>query len=188
MNRRLLAATIIITLSVLSVIVTINFQQNGLKKPGSSQKISMQTIKLTSPSFENNTTIPARFTCDGENVNPPLGIGKAPSDTKSLTLIMDDPDAPVGVWDHWIKFNIPPDTKVIEEDREPEGISGKGSGGNLSYQGPCPPSGVHHYIFKIYALDTALALPEGSSKAAVESAMSEHILGKGELVGFYSRQ
>ena len=102
---------------------------------------------------------------------------------------MHDPDAPIaGGWTHWVKWNIPPKTKIIEEGKEPDGISGKGSGGSLSYEGPCPPSGTHHYSFKIFALDTTIDLPAGSTKKALETAMAGHIIAQGELIGLYSRQ
>ena len=145
----------------------------------------MQDIKITSSAFENNSKIPARYTCDGDDINPPIEIGEVPVGTRSLTFIVEDPDAPVGVWDHWVRFNIPPETNIIEEGKEPLGVSGKGTSGNLSYQGPCPPSGTHHYVFTVYALDIALSLPSGASKKEVELATVGHILGVGKLVGLY---
>ncbi len=149
----------------------------------------MQTIKLTSSAFENNAAMPARFTCDGEGVNPPLEISGVPTGTKSLALVLHDPDAPVaGGWTHWVKWNIPPETKIIDEGREPSGVVGAGSGNSRSYQGPCPPSGTHRYFFKIYALDTMLNLPAGASKNQLEQAMEGHILGTGELIGLYATQ
>ncbi|MBI2476145.1 MAG: YbhB/YbcL family Raf kinase inhibitor-like protein [Candidatus Taylorbacteria bacterium] len=148
----------------------------------------MKTLKVTSSAFVDGGNIAARYTCDGENINPPIAIDEAPAGAKSLALIMDDPDAPSGTWVHWVKFNMPPATRMIEEGKEPAGLSGKGTRGGLSYQGPCPPSGTHHYVFKIYALDVLLNLPLGASKKEVEGAMAGHIIGQGELVGLYSRQ
>jgi Raf kinase inhibitor-like YbhB/YbcL family protein len=109
------------------------------------------------------------------------------AEAKSLVLVMDDLDASDGVWDHWIKFNIPVTTKEINEGEEPEGISGKGTGENLDYFGPCPPENEHRYVFKLYSLDTELTLPEGSTKVEVEEEMVGHILQEVELVGKYKR-
>lgn len=148
------------------------------------------TMKLTSSAFTNNETIPSKYTCDGKNINPPLKIEGAPSNAKSLVLIMDDPDAikPAGkVWDHWIVFNIPMTPTIIAEGKEPSGIHGKGTGGNLNYKGPCPPDAEHRYFFKLYALDSMLNLKEGVTKTEVEKIMSGHILAQTELIGRYQR-
>jgi len=114
-----------------------------------------------------------------------------PKEVKSLVLIIDDPDSvkPAGkVWDHWIVFNIPPSTTIIPEGKEPQGVHGKGTGGNLKYHGPCPPDAEHRYYFKLYALDTQLSLPEGSTKLEVEKSMERHIIEKTELIGRYDRK
>lgn len=126
-------------------------------------------MQLTSTAFTNNEAIPSKYTCDGEDVNPPLTIAGMPEGTQSLVLIMDDPDVPVsvredGVWDHWVVFNIPPDTTEISEGREPRGVHGKGTSGNLKYHGPCPPDCEHRYFFKLYALDVELDLPGGGDQ------------------------
>lgn len=147
----------------------------------------MTELSLTSPVFGHNDSILSRFTCDGNDTNPPLTIGGVPEGTQSFVLIVDDPDAPGGTWDHWVLFNIPPETKKIDEDSEPEGISGENSWGNTGYGGPCPPSGIHHYHFKLYALDTVLDLPEKSLKETVEEAMVGHVLAQAELIGVYER-
>ena len=152
-----------------------------------NQQNEMTNMQLTSSAFQHNSAMPSEFTCDGENINPPLGIIDVPANAKSLVLIVDDPDAPVGVWDHWIVFNVNPSTKEIRQNTQPQGTPGKNSGGRNSYQGPCPPSGTHRYFFKLYALDITLNIPEGSTKKQVESAMQNHILAKSELVGQYKR-
>jgi hypothetical protein len=146
----------------------------------------MKELIITSPAFENNKFIPTKYTCDGEDVNPPLDIKGIPEETKSLVLIIDDPDAPMGTWDHWIVWNIP-STNKIEENTVP-GVEGLNDFRKHSYGGPCPPSGTHRYFFKVYALDTKLALGSNSRKKDVEMAMKGHILAKGELVGLYSRR
>lgn len=146
-------------------------------------------MKLTSPAFGNNLPIPSKYTCDGEDINPPLEISEVPEGTQSLVLIMDDPDAPVGIWDHWVVWNINPSIISIEENSVPEGaVQGMNSFGKQPYGGPCPPSGTHHYHFKLYALDTKLELDPSSKKEDVEKAMEDHILEQAELVGLYQRQ
>lgn len=160
---------------------------------GNSEKIinnqenNMQKLILTSSAFGNNGKIPSRHTCDGEGVSPALQIEGVEQNAKSLVLIMDDPDAPSGVWDHWVKFNISTSTKEIKEGSEPEGISGIGTTGNKGYFGPCPPDREHRYFFKLYSLDTELDLKEGATKKEVEKAMEEHILQQAELIGIYER-
>lgn len=165
--------------------------------PAQSKVITMQEIKVTSIAFLPNGVIPTQYTCDGKDISPPLDITGVPEETKTLALIMHDPDAPrEGGWTHWGKYNVPWNMEHeiwnIEEGKEPEGVSGKGTGGELTYQGPCPPppagGGTHRYIFTVYALDTELTLKEGATKAELESAMQGHILTTGELIGLYSRK
>jgi len=149
-------------------------------------------MKLTSSAFEHEGKIPAKYTCDGENMNPPLRIADVPSGAKSLVLIMDDPDVPKhlrkdGMWDHWVVFNIPASLREIKEGEEPEGTHGIGTGSNLNYMGPCPPDREHRYFFKLYALDTELNLPEKAAKQQVEKATEGHVLTKTQLMGRYKR-
>jgi len=146
-----------------------------------------EPLVLKSSAFNHNESIPIKYTCDGDNVNPPLTVENIDRRANSLVLIMDDPDAPSGVFDHWLKWNIPKSTTVISEGTEPEGISGKNSAGGLTYRGPCPPSGTHHYRFKLYSLDNTVTLGEGATKSQLEAAMQDHILQQTELVGLYSR-
>ena len=149
--------------------------------------VGVSKMKVTSV-FNENEAIPSEYTCDGEDKAPELKIEDVPENTKSLALIMDDPDAPVGTWDHWIVFNIPPDTKVITKGTEPKGTAGKNSWGKTGYGGPCPPSGTHRYFFKLYALDTTLDIEEGSDKKDLEKAMQDHTIEKAELMGTYRKQ
>ena len=152
------------------------------------QMNTMKTITLTSSAFLDNTLMPARFTCDGENTIPPFEISNIPTQAKSLALVLHDPDAQApGGWTHWVKFNISTETTQIEEGKEPEGFSGEGGGGSLVYQGPCPPSGTHRYIFTIYALDKVLTLSEGATETELKEAMATHILGEGTLTGLYKK-
>ena len=143
-------------------------------------------MKITSPAFTHNSPMPSKYTCDGADINPPLEISDIPEGTKSLALIMDDPDAPMGTWVHWVVFNIEV-TGKIDEDSIP-GTQGYNSFGREDHGGPCPPSGTHRYFFKLYALDTKLDLKQGSNKAALEKAMSGHILQEAELIGLYKRR
>lgn len=143
-------------------------------------------MKITSPAFKHNEYIPAKYTCEGEDINPELSISDIPEGAKSLALIMDDPDAPMGVWVHWVVFDIPV-TARIEENSVP-GKLGITNSGRKDYHGPCPPSGTHHYFFKLYALDARLNLKEGVSKGQLEKAMQGHILDKAELIGLYQRK
>lgn len=144
-------------------------------------------MELTSTAFEHNDAIPEKYSCDGDDVSPQLSIAGTPDGTKTLVLIMDDPDAPVGTWDHWIEFDIPATTATVREGAGLVGTPGNNSWGRTGYGGPCPPGGTHRYFFKLYALDRALNLPEGSSKQAVEAAMAGHVLANAELIGLYSR-
>jgi Raf kinase inhibitor-like YbhB/YbcL family protein len=130
--------------------------------------------------------MPSRFTCDGLNINPPLDIGRIPEHTKSIALIIDDPDAPHTTFIHWVVWNIPVTTH-IEEDSIP-GTEGRNDFHRNHYGGPCPPSGTHRYFFKVYALDSLLDLKAGSAKKELLEAMEGHILGYGELIGLYKRK
>lgn len=156
---------------------------NNEKNEGITNKVI--NMKLSSPDFKNNTMMPPELTCDGSDMSPELNIEDVPKNAKSLVLINDDPDAPVGTWDHWIIFNMPSTTEKIEKGQEPQGVGGKNSWGRAGYGGPCPPSGVHRYFFKLYALDTMLNLNEGATKKEIESAMHGHIIAKAELMGTY---
>jgi Raf kinase inhibitor-like YbhB/YbcL family protein len=147
---------------------------------------SVAELSVKSPVLEHNKPIPRKYSCDGEEVNPPLTVSGVPPAAKSLALVVDDPDAPRGTFDHWVVWNIPA-AGEIEESTVPgsEGVNGAGQRG---YVGMCPPSGTHRYFFKVYALDTTLALkPESTGKKDLEKAMQGHILAKGELIGLYRR-
>ncbi len=147
----------------------------------------MPELIVRSPVFESGKLIPAKYTCDGDEINPPITINGIPKEAKSLVLILEDPDAPRGTFDHWVVWDIPPTLRKIEERSAP-GTEGLNSAGQKSYVGMCPPSGTHRYFFKIYALDTKLMLnPNSTRKKEVEKVMQGHILAKGELVGLYKR-
>ncbi len=154
----------------------------------SKEVSSMGALQITSSAFQNNGNIPREYTCDGKDINPPLMIAGVPQGTKSLALICDDPDAPVGIWVHWVIWNIDPGVKEIKENTVPQGaVQGINDFRKHSYGGPCPPSGTHRYFFKVYALDTMLGISTNSTKADLEKAMKGHILGEGQLIGLYKR-
>ncbi len=154
-------------------------------KPQVHYSEEVKTMTVTSDAFPERGYIPTKYTCDGENVNPPLMIHDLPHETKSLAVIMEDTDAPIRSWVHWMVWNIPPIEKIKESSAM--GIEGLNDFRALHYGGPCPPSGSHHYHYKVYALNELLDLKEGASKIELEKAMSLHVIGFGELVGIYKR-
>ena len=145
-----------------------------------------KVMKLTSPEFKNRGYIPAKFSCEGKNFNPALLIGNIPAGTKSLALIVDDPDAPGGTFVHWVVYDIPVAESIAENSSQgTQGLNGRGAPG---YTGPCPPPGKpHRYFFKIYALKTQLGLAAGADKNGLEKAMRDKILGSAELIGLFKR-
>jgi len=150
-------------------------------------------IKVTSTAFEEGGMIPKQYTCDGTDVSPPLAWTSVPEGTKSIALICDDPDAPMGTWVHWVLFNLPADVKELAENvplqkrLETGAIQGTNDFRKIGYGGPCPPGGTHRYYFKLYALDTELNLQAGATKRELLKAIKGHILAEGQLMGKYKR-
>lgn len=142
-------------------------------------------LEVRSVAFSHNGHIPPLYTCEGEDINPPLEVSNIPEQTKTLALIMEDPDAPNGTFDHWLVWDIAPNEAIAE--RSNLGISGTNSFGKTGYGGPCPPSGTHRYFFRFYALDTKLNLPAGSDKRTLQQAMEGHVLAEGALMGNYKK-
>ena len=165
------------------------FQYNNLFY--ASGKTNMLEIK--SPAFANNGIIPKQYTCDGEDISPPLSWDSIPGNAKSLTLISDDPDAPASTWVHWVIYNMPPASKGLQEgvlplkDFSHDTKQGINDFKKIGYGGPCPPSGTHRYFFKLYALNTKLSLEAGATKKQLEDAMKGHIIAQAELIGKYKR-
>ena len=147
----------------------------------------MKVLKISSFAFGEKENIPKKYTCDGKNISPPLKIENIPEGTKSLVLIMDDPDAPVGLFTHWVVWNISPEKLEIKEGEDPGEGHGRNDFGKFNYGGPCPPSGTHRYFFKIFALDTELYIPEASDRKSLEREMSGKIIDESSLIGLYSR-
>jgi Raf kinase inhibitor-like YbhB/YbcL family protein len=145
-------------------------------------------MKITSSAFEQGGNMPAKFTCDGSDTSPPLQITGIPSIAKTLVLIADDPDAPGGLFTHWLVWNIPPQTNSIAEGNALKGVQGTNDFGKSGYKGPCPPPGTHRYSFKIFALDRELDLRSGAKRSQVDASMKGHVIAQGELVGRYARK
>jgi Raf kinase inhibitor-like YbhB/YbcL family protein len=151
-------------------------------------------FELTSTAFAQEEPVPAKYSCDSDNVSPPLQWSDPPNDTQSFALIMDDPDAPVGTWIHWVLYDLPADARDLPEaipadaDLSDGSRHGENSWRRTDYGGPCPPSGTHRYFFKLYALDTMLGLDIGATKTQLLQAMEGHILTETELMGTYSKQ
>jgi Raf kinase inhibitor-like YbhB/YbcL family protein len=145
-------------------------------------------MKITSSAFQEGGNIPSKFTCDGGDTSPPLQIAEVPSGAKSLALVVDDPDAPSGLFTHWMVWNISPQNNTIAEGSTPKGVHGRNDFGKSGYGGPCPPSGTHRYYFKIFALDRELELPAGAKRSQLDAAMKGHVIGQGELMARYSRK
>jgi Raf kinase inhibitor-like YbhB/YbcL family protein len=145
----------------------------------------LKVLEVTSEAFNDRTYIPIKYTCDGENINPPLSVENIPEEAKCLVLIVDDPDAPSGTWVHWLVWNIPPSGKIKE--KSVPGIEGTNDFKKQNYSGPCPASGTHRYFFKVYALDNFIEIKGSITKGELEQVMSTHVIGFGKIIGFYKR-
>lgn len=189
--------TILLTLTLLaSACQKQSVSDVKTSEPANPKKIM---LTLTSPAFEPGQSIPKKYTCQADpqvgGTNPPLKFSNIPANTKSLTLILEDPDVPKnlipsGIFDHWVVFNMSPGMTEITEpgDSEPLGIMGSNTNGKTTYSPPCPPSGQHRYFFRLYALDIVLPLKEGASKQEVLNAMQGHIIEQAELMGTYVKE
>jgi len=172
-------------LSVLTAMFALTAAVTAISGWGTEKK----TLRIESPAFVHNGAIPAAYTCDGTDASPPLEIGGVPQGAKSLALIVEDPDAPAGIWVHWVMWNIPPGARQIAAGTAPPGaVQGTNDWKRNGWGGPCPPSGTHRYIFRIFALDTAPALGPAVGKRGLERAMEGHILARGEIIGLYGRK
>ena len=172
-------------LLILALVVATGCQGDEESTPEGEIQVS---IKLTSEAFVEGGKIPVRYTCDGDNLSPQVAWSEVPAGTKSIAIIMDDPDAPMGTYVHWVLYDLPAATLELAEGVQATGVAGVNSSRKSIYSGPCPPRGSeHHYIFKVYVLDKTLGIGPGASKADVESAMKGHVLAWGQLVGLYGR-
>jgi Raf kinase inhibitor-like YbhB/YbcL family protein len=144
------------------------------------------SLRVRSVAFSHGGHIPSKYTCEGDNISPPLEVSGYPANTKSIAVVVEDPDAPKGVYDHWLVWNIPPNEAIAENSKP--GTMGRNSFGNVGYGGPCPPSGSHRYFFKVYALDSELDIEAGADKRKLENAMKDHVLASGELMAHYQKR
>lgn len=180
-----------ISILLLAILTACGGTQEPTTEP---QEETAMKLDLTSTAFVAGSAIPTKHTCDGSDISPPLSWTGSPGGTKSLALICDDPDAPVGTWVHWVLYALPPDVTALAEGIPPDkelangGKQGSNSWGKIGYGGPCPPKGpAHRYFFKLYALDTEINLAAGATKNALLQAMEGHILAEGQLMGKYQR-
>jgi len=180
-------------LLVLFIVISSSAIACADKTPAVGKEAEM-TVSLSSTAFKEGDKIPVKYTCDGQDISPPLAWGEPPQRTQAFALIVDDPDAPSGVFTHWVLFNIPASTRQLGEDVPAQeriqngALQGKNDFGRIGYGGPCPPRGpVHRYRFTLYALDRLLDLKPGAFKTQVLDAMKGHILAQGQLVGTYQR-
>jgi Raf kinase inhibitor-like YbhB/YbcL family protein len=150
-----------------------------------STQVNTRLLTISSSAAKEEEMIPSRYTCEGENINPPLHIEGIPEGAQSLALIMEDPDAPRGTFDHWLLWNLP--VKNIIEENNQEGIAGVNGFGKAGYGGPCPLSGTHRYFFRVYALESELSLPAGSNKKALLDAIDDKVMAMGELMVKYHK-
>jgi hypothetical protein len=162
------------------------FGVSGCVKEVKEEEGKTDSMKLASSAFQEGMPIPSKYSCDGENISPPLLIKDVPKNAKSLALIMEDPDAPLRTFVHWIAWNIPAEKREISEG-EQLSWQGKNDFGNQSYGGPCPPSGMHRYFFRLYALDAELELRAGATKKELQAAMKGHVIAETALMGTYKR-
>jgi Raf kinase inhibitor-like YbhB/YbcL family protein len=184
------AALVLILLGAVFSYVKIQAQKKAAVEsiPAIITPLTTTTMIIASEVFKNGEYIPAKYTCDGLDINPPLRFAEIPAGTISLALIVDDPDSPSGDWVHWLVWNIPADTQKIDEGVLPSG-AGQGTTdfNAAAYGGPCPHSGTHHYQFKLYALNTTLSLPSSAKKSDLLAVMQGHIIAEAQLTGMYSR-
>ena len=184
--------TRVLLLIAVFTVFTIILSACATSTPQTEAAVTNQ-LTITSDAFASGQSIPAKYSCIGRNVSPPLAWNEPPAGTQSFALIMDDPDAPVGTWVHWVLFNIPASSRGLPEAIPSAGtlsdgsLHGKNSGGNPGYNGPCPPSGTHRYFFKLYALDEMLGLSSGADKGELLQAMEGHTLAQGELMGTFRK-
>ncbi|MDC8452270.1 MAG: YbhB/YbcL family Raf kinase inhibitor-like protein [Candidatus Nitrosotalea sp.] len=172
---------------IVGILLSVYYENNPTPKTSSVSNNNQQMLRVSSSAFENEGTIPAEFTCDGQDISPPLSITNIPKDVKTLSLIMTDPDAPRGNFTHWTVWNIPSSKIEFAKGEKFDFPQGRTGFGTPAYGGPCPPSGTHRYLIKIYALDAELDLAKGSSVTDLQKAMDGHIITESTLMGKYSR-
>lgn len=187
--KQLLAIAAVLIVVVWLVSGRVFWPQNSLKTPVPSPTVKPTDFRIVSPAFANGQSIPAKYTCDGENVSPPITISGVPGQAQSLVLIMDDPDAPAGTFTHWILMDMPLDAKEIVEGKVPDGtVAGTTSFGRPGYGGPCPKFGMHRYFFTLTAVDRKFGFNNETSREKLEQAMQGHTVGQTYFYGRYNRK
>ena len=189
-NSHQLRLIIFVTLASFALASTmfIVFVLHPYKFDLSKETFMLNNMKIQSEAFDNETKIPSKYTCDGENISPPLTISQVPEKTESLVLIVEDPDAPDGNFTHYLAWNINPKTTEISEGKLPlDAVIGKNDFGDNFYGGPCPPSGIHRYNFKLFALNSVINLDKNSNQKTLEEVIEEHVIGEAKIVGLYSK-
>ena len=182
-----------ITGFILLFLISLTLCQNEEKAKTKTEEEVKIEMKIESAAFKEGSMIPVKYTCDGDDISPPLNWSGVPEGTQSFALINDDPDAPVGLWVHWVLYNIPADTSELHENIPTDKKLKDGSKNGINswrrygYGGPCPPGGTHRYFFKLYALDSVLDLKHGATKVKLEKAMEGHILVQAQVMGRYKR-
>jgi Raf kinase inhibitor-like YbhB/YbcL family protein len=190
--RRRITVTICLVAALVTGLFSCRNGENDMARPTATSDIA--TIQVMSSAFEEGGPIPQRYTCDGEEISPPLSWESVPEGTQSIVLIADDPDAPRGTFVHWVLYDLPANARELPEDTPRDKILANGArqgindGGDFGYMGPCPPSGTHRYFFKVYALDTRVNLPPGNRKADLLKVMEGHILAQGQTISKYGRR
>lgn len=192
---RITAVSPFLVLAMLLGLLTAVACSGGENEPVLEQEVVTARIHLTSSAFTEGADIPTKYTCDGEDVSPQLAWTGTPQGTRSIALVVDDPDAPGGTWVHWVLYGVTSDIQELSENIPDSELAafgvtkGKNDFGDLGYGGPCPPLGTpHRYYFKLYALDTELSLESGVEKEDLLSAIDGHILASGQLMGKYQRR
>jgi Raf kinase inhibitor-like YbhB/YbcL family protein len=172
---------------IIVLILAIFIGRELLRRNWSKNQFLKNTMQITSVAFEGNQAIPKEYTCDGADVNPELNITGVPSGAKSFALIMDDPDSPQGTFTHWLVWNLEPSAMAIKKSSKPDGLEGTNAVGKIGYTGPCPGKGMHHYHFKLFALDALIMADQGAKRDVLEAAMNGHVIETAELIGTYER-
>lgn len=188
-TRRVIIYIAAIDLFLLAVAVSVLVFGGKEPAPLGLEGFGSGRMRFSSPAFAQNGPVPSRHACDGDDVSPPLEISGVPEGTKSLAIVVDDPDAPIGTWTHWTVWNVAPTVTRIEEGTVPGDASqGMTSYGQAGYRGPCPPFGTHRYFFRLYALDAILTLPPSTDARALQAAIDPHVMDSAGLVGTYRRK
>jgi Raf kinase inhibitor-like YbhB/YbcL family protein len=189
MKKWLIVFILLVFTIFLAIVLLFSQKSPSIMKKRAVESVQHTSMTIASPAFENNSLIPSKYTCDGENMNPPLMFSNIPPKAKSIALVVTDPDAPGGTFTHWIIYNIPATTTKIDENSVPEDSQeAQNSFGKKEYGGPCPPSGTHHYVFTLYALDSMISIPDSADVTDIEKVIQSNSMEQATLTGLYAKQ